>query len=131
MSTVYCDESGNTGAALLDPAQPAFALASNDFTAEEAKNLLELVQSNAAEPKFSALKGSAKGVEKILAFVAHELVRPERIVITVDHKEYMVVTKIVDMLVESLAYDDGIDLYQRGGNIAEAEPHVLRHPRAQ
>lgn len=40
MSIIYCDEAGNTGANLLDPEQPVFVLASNDFSAEEAGNLL-------------------------------------------------------------------------------------------
>ena len=34
------------------------------------------------------------------------------------HKQYMVVTKIVDVLVEELARKDGIDLYKKGVNIA-------------
>jgi hypothetical protein len=118
--TIYCDESGNTGAALLDPAQPAFALASNNFNVEEAKELMALVQSNAAEPKFSSLKASAKGVEKLVAFLKHELLTPDRVVLTVDHKEYMVVAKIIDVLVEHMAHRDGINLRERGGNIAEA-----------
>ena len=37
---------------------------------------------------------------------------------TLFHKKYMVVTKVVDLLVENLAHADGIDLYRDGANIA-------------
>ena len=37
---------------------------------------------------------------------------------TLFHKKYMVVTKVVDLLVENLAHEDGIDLYRDGANIA-------------
>ena len=34
------------------------------------------------------------------------------------HKRYMIVTKLVDMIEETLMHDAGIDLYERGGNIS-------------
>jgi hypothetical protein len=56
VTTIYCDEAGNTGANLLDPDQPFFLLASNDFSSSEADALLEHVRSGqGGEPKFSVL----------------------------------------------------------------------------
>ena len=43
MTVIYCDESGNSGQDLLDPSQPHFVLASNNYEIEEAKDLLSLV----------------------------------------------------------------------------------------
>ena len=43
---------------------------------------------------------------------------PHSFKFTVAHKRYVLVTKIVDILVETAAYEDGIDLYKNGANIA-------------
>jgi hypothetical protein len=40
----------------------------------------------------------------------------------------MVVTKVVDVLVETMAYRDGIDLYKNGVNIATANLHYYGMP---
>jgi len=124
--TIFCDESGNTGPALLDAAQPVFVLASNNFTAAEAGTLLDIVRSNqAAEAKFSNLKGSPQGARRIAEFFHHALMQPERVMCSVTHKEYMVVSKIVDVIEETLAHRDGLDLYERGANIALANLHFF------
>ena len=43
---------------------------------------------------------------------------PNSVKFTVAHKRYVLVTKIVDILIESMAHKDGIDLYKKGANIA-------------
>jgi hypothetical protein len=71
MTTIYCDEAGNSGANLLDPEQPCFVLASNDFSREEAESLLDHVRSaQGAEPKFTSLKKSGAGIAKLIRFLA-------------------------------------------------------------
>jgi hypothetical protein len=42
----------------------------------------------------------------------------DRVRIDVYHKRYMIVTKLVDLVAETLIHDIGGDLYERGGNIA-------------
>lgn len=119
MTTIYCDEAGNTGANLLDPEQPFFVLASNDFSAEEANSLLEHVRSEqSVEPKFSALKRRPEGVARVLRLLSDPRLNQHRVRIGVFHKRYMVVTKLVDLVVETLAHQVGGDLYERGANIA-------------
>jgi len=50
-AAIYFDESGNSGERLIDDDQPFFMLASNDFSATEARALLEHVRSHqVAEP---------------------------------------------------------------------------------
>jgi hypothetical protein len=42
---------------------------------------------------------------------------PSKVKVMIYHKLYMIVTKIVNILVEELARKDGIDLYKKGVNI--------------
>ncbi|MES3004287.1 MAG: DUF3800 domain-containing protein [Pseudomonadota bacterium] len=119
--TIFCDEAGNSGANLLDPEQPLFVLASNDFTAGEAEHLLGYVRSNqGAEPKFSRIKRSAEGVRGLIRFLSDPTLKEDRIVTDVYHKRFMVMAKLVDLIEETLVHEVGGDLYERGGNIAMA-----------
>lgn len=121
MTTIYCDESGNSGERLIDSDQPFFVLASNDYGAAEAQALLEHVRSSqAAEPKFKTLRKSPDGIRRMTNLLADPRLNRFRVVIDVYHKRFMVVTKLVDLVAETLAHDMGVDLYQRGANIAMA-----------
>lgn len=116
---VFFDEAGNTGPALLDKNQLAFVLASNNLTEQEALSLLAEVSSpQTQEVKFSKLKRTDAGIRKIESFFREALKNNERYKTTVFHKRFMVVTKIVDILVENVAYEMNFDLYRDGYNIA-------------
>lgn len=126
---VYFDEAGNTGAALLDPNQPVFVLASADFTLAEANSLLDLVRTpQTQEVKSSTLRRSQTGRRRVLEFLASPLLTPERVKVSVDHKRYMAICKAVDIIEETLAFRNGIDLYERGANIALANLHYFVTP---
>jgi len=119
MSVIYCDESGNSGEYLLDKEQPFFVLASNDFGRLEAIDLLEHLRSHqGGEPKFSRLKKNADGIRRLTRLFADPRLNKNRVVVDVYHKRFMVVTKMVDLIAETLMHQSGEDLYQRGGNIA-------------
>lgn len=119
MTIIYCDESGNSGEKLIDKDQPFFVLASNDFSKSEALDLLEHVLSKqGAEPKFSNLKKTANGVKKLTRLFADPRLNKSRVAIDVYHKKFMVITKMVDLIAETLIHNIGGDLYQRGANIA-------------
>ncbi len=121
MTIIYCDESGNSGERLIDGDQPFFILASNDYGAAEAQALLEHVRSaQAAEPKFKTLKKSPDGIRRMTHFLADPRLNRFRVIVNVFHKRFMVVTKLVDLVAETLAHNMGFDLYQRGANIAMA-----------
>lgn len=122
--TIYFDEAGNTGAHLLDPAQPVFTLASLNHSTDECQALLETVWSpQAQEAKFTALRKSATGRTKLLNFIKSPLLTPERVKLAVTNKPFMVITKIVDIMIEPLAYDADINLYENGMNLSMS--HVL------
>lgn len=119
MTTIYCDEAGNTGANLLDPDQPFFVLASNDLSVDEANDLLEHVRSGqGGEPKFTTLKRRPEGVDRLIRLLADPRLNDNRVRVEVFHKRYMVVTKMVDLVAETLIHDVGGNLYERGGNLA-------------
>ncbi|MFZ6843455.1 DUF3800 domain-containing protein [Undibacterium sp. RuTC16W] len=128
-SEVHFDEAGNTGAALLDPDQPVFVLASTNFSREEADELLNLVRTpQTREVKFTSLKKSAAGKSRLLQFLSSPLLTPERVKVSITHKRYMAICKAVDLIEETLAHRDGIDLYARGANIAIANLHYYVTP---
>lgn len=119
MTTIYCDEAGNTGANLLDPEQPFFVLASNDFSVAESNALLDYVRSpQGGEPKFSKLRRRPEGIARVIRLLADPLLNRDRVRISVFHKRHMVVSKLVDLIAETLIHNVGGDLYERGGNIA-------------
>ncbi|MFA9287421.1 DUF3800 domain-containing protein [Comamonas sp. SY3] len=119
MSIIYCDEAGNTGANLLDEVQPSFILASNDFSNEEAADLLQHVRSGqTGESKFSNLRRRQEGINKVIKFLSDPRLNEHRVQISVFHKRYMVTTKIVDLIAENIFYEMGYDLYKFGHNLA-------------
>ncbi|NMG28445.1 DUF3800 domain-containing protein [Aromatoleum evansii] len=129
MPTIYFDEAGNTGAALTDQAQPVFVLASTDMTDQEAGNLLALVSTpQAREAKFTSLRKSDSGRRRLLDLIRAEQLDLTRVKSIVMHKRFMVVTKFVDIIEETLAHASGIDLYERGANLALANVHYFASP---
>lgn len=117
-STVYADETGNSGENLLDPEQPVFVLASNDFSTSEAAHLLSHVATQlSSEVKFSSLKKTAKGRARLRNFLSDPLLNKNRVIANWVLKPYMVVAKLVDLVLETLDYNDGIDLYENANNV--------------
>lgn len=116
---IYMDESGNTGSDLLNKQQPVFTTASCDFTDEEARYLLsKLPFSNADEVHFKRLRKTVSGQKAIVELLSDELINLERVKVHLIHKEFMVLTKIIDILVEHYLDKLHYDLYKNGHNIA-------------
>jgi Protein of unknown function (DUF3800) len=119
MSELYCDEAGNSGQNLLDPEQPIFVLASTDLGRSEASDLLDIVRSSqGGEPKFKTLKKTPDGIRRLARLFTDPRLNKTRIATTAFHKRYMVVTKMVDLISETIVHGMGEDLYKRGANIA-------------
>jgi len=116
---VALDESGNTGQDLTNPAQPIFSLASVHLSDSETKEAIKiLAASEGVETKFSSLIRSLAGRQRILSLFESPYAKVDKAKTYVVHKRYMIVGKIVDLLIEPLAYRNGFNLYQRGRNIA-------------
>ena len=109
---IYCDESGNTGADLLSPEQPLFALAATSLSADLCRSLLEpLRRQRQQEVKYSRLKGTASGQRALLQFFASPEITPASTKLLVADKRYYVITHLVDKLIEPPVYEAGQDLY--------------------
>lgn len=116
--TIYFDEAGNTGAALTDSSQPVFVLTSLDLTNEEADSLLDSVRTpQTNEVKFSSLRRTEAGRARLVKLIQSDALTPMRVKAMVTHKRFMIVTKLIDIIEETLAHYSGIDLYERGANI--------------
>lgn len=129
MPTIFLDESHNTGAALLDPAQPVFTLASVDYNPDECEELLRLVSSaQASEAKFRTLQKNSTGRQKLIDFFGSPIHSENRAKTTIVFKRFNVVTQIVDLIDETLMRKDGIDIYKNGYNIFLANRHWYSMP---
>lgn len=117
LRTIYGDEAGNTGPDLLDAAQPVFALAFTDFTREEATELLSTVSTKADEVHLADMLRRKGGVARLRPLFDHPAMQGDRTRCYVVNKEHMIVTKIIDLLVENVAHRAGFDLYRDGLNI--------------
>jgi hypothetical protein len=112
------DESGNTGQDLLNKDQPVFVLASVLMSSESAqKHLAPLTRYGAKEVKYSKLKATRRGQQLLMEFLLSPELSSVNIMVSVYHKTYMIVGKMVDLLVENQTYRDGLDLYKDGANI--------------
>jgi len=122
LTIIYIDECGYTGQDLLNRDQPFFVLASLMLDEQEAIELKQRFFSKvqAKELKHSSLSKSKSQQQMIYDFLKHIKERNSILKVGVIHKEYALVCKIVDFLVEPAAKMYGVDLYNKGGNIAMA-----------
>lgn len=124
MTTIVFDESGNTGANLLDAHQRVFVLAS--VRSETAEIVRRVCGPN--EAKFATLKRSLEGRRKIRAVLDDPQLDPASFVVSAYHKPFVAVTRVVDYLLEPQAHAAGIDMNLNGGNIATANLLVTTGP---
>lgn len=116
---VAFDEAGNTGADLLNPDQPVFALASVALLPVEADELLATIRTpQSRELKFSSLKRTESGRRRLRRVLESRVLTPEHVALSLFHKRFHAVGKMVDLLIEPIAHRDGLDFYQRGFNIS-------------
>lgn len=116
-TTISFDESGNTGQDMLNEQQRAFVLASVNVKPDGIEKLNSIFESN-EEIHFVKLKNSDKGRKQIIKFINDDFINEDNIIVSVCDKEYAVVGHIVDQLIETLFYNNGIDIYKYGRNIA-------------
>ena len=120
MRTFYVDESGYTGEDLLNADQPVFAQGTNDFTTGEANKIIASTFSGiaAAELKYSRLAKSRRNQDRIVELIRIIAGDPTRAAFWISHKEFAMMTFIVDWWLEPFAYQRGLNLYKDGGNLA-------------
>lgn len=119
MPTIFLDEAGYTGQNLLDSEQPVFTLSSlccsEEFCEELKQKFFGKVKAN--ELKYSSLTKRYSGQQMLLKFFSEFQKHPELVKLSIYQKKYSLLTKIIDLLTEPAMYLNGIDLFDRGGNI--------------
>ncbi|CAM5568785.1 DUF3800 domain-containing protein [Streptomyces aurantiogriseus] len=128
--TVYADESSSTGENLLDPDQPVFCAAAVHLDDSLAQQTVEDVKahlpSTHGEPKYTALSQTGTGRDALIA--AFDTLVGESILAFIANKRFMVVTKMVDVLVEELAHETGFNLYDGDAALGLANLYHLSGP---
>lgn len=120
---VYVDESSNSGENLLDVNQPVFTLAGVHVAQDVAEGIVSEVRSGLPasqnEPKYGSLAKSGRGRTALLRAFAR--LPPGSVRAFFVHKRFMVVTKMVDLLVEPFAHAAGFNLYEDRRTLGLAE----------
>lgn len=110
---IACDESGFSGANLLDAATPVITHASVDLSVDEALELIAALRSELRFPVNELKSGrflrSPRAVETLMWFVSALAGRAH---VHVTDKEYFLVTRIVDLFLTEPSYAAGTRLTQ-------------------
>lgn len=127
---VYADESNNTGENLLDPAQRVYCVGAVHIDHSLAEQVVAEVRSQLPstqkEPKYASLASTAKGQRALLT--AFGALQGQTARAYLADKRFMVAAKIVDMLIEELAFENGYDMYADGSAKALANALHLVGP---
>jgi hypothetical protein len=120
LSTIFVDECGYTGQNLLDTVQPIFTLASLNLSESDCIDLKSefFGRVKSVELKYSSLSKRPNQQEMIIDFIKGIAGKHEIVKFAFAHKQFVLVSKMVEMLVEPACYEDGIDLYDKGANLA-------------
>lgn len=121
MSTViYIDECGYTGEDLFNLQQPIFVLSSLRLSEQQCDDLKQkhFGKIQAKELKHSQLSRRTGQQKMVISFLKDLAEEEKNIKFAIAHKKYVLVTKMVDLLIETMAHLDGIDIYKDGANIA-------------
>jgi hypothetical protein len=120
-TTLFFDECGFTGEDLAQVDQPVFVVASHDIEDEEARAMKDrhFGHVRAEELKHSSLQRRPQP-QAAVASVLEAVLGADRARVSLAHKPFALIAKIVDLLIEPLMHRDGIDLYESGGNDALA-----------
>jgi hypothetical protein len=116
---VFCDESGNTGAALLDPEQPFFALASTCLGPDVCESLIgPLLRAGQREVKYSRIKASKEGQRQLLELFSSAELQVSTCKFRVTDKKYYLVAHMVDKLIEPPLHEAHLDLYAADAHVS-------------
>jgi hypothetical protein len=120
MTVIFLDECGYTGEDLLNKDQPFFALASLSLPEEDCVNLKNhfFGKVNSREIKHSSLAKSRAQQQLVVNFLSELKSQQQYFKVAVAHKQYALVGKLVDLIIETALHEQGYDLYNQGANIA-------------
>ena len=116
---IYFDESGYTGPDLTNREQPYFTLASIRMTNDEIACIKNDIGDNVwrKELHFKKMYTSPQGRAMLDKIFNHPLMDEEHILLSFAHKRYCIYANIVNMLVETMYYSNGVNLYEGARNL--------------
>ncbi|MEY2487124.1 MAG: hypothetical protein QOH39_2772 [Verrucomicrobiota bacterium] len=118
---VTFDECGYTGQHLLDKEQPVFVLASVSFEDAAAADLLgPFAVRRQGEFKYAKVKRATRDQPMILSVLDDPRLNSQTCKAYIIHKPFMLVSKLVDEIFETLAHEHGLDLYEGRAALATA-----------
>lgn len=131
VKTIYFDESGYTGPDLLNPDQPFFCVVSTDIEEGTAEEILKrsFPKYRGQEFKFKSIWKRPTNKNFFPSFVKELLKHEGRIYSRLDDKQFVVLTKLVDFLIEPIFTNAGYDFYANGfaGRYANTFYFVAKH----
>lgn len=121
MQVFSVDESGYTGHDLLQRSQPWQGASAVSISHDDARHLISnhFPKLKAPELKFSSLR-RRDGNQKPLFALQQELLANFPCVTCVADKRFILVQMFIEYAVEPFYFDQGVNLYENGGNIAMA-----------
>lgn len=129
MNTVFLDESGNTGPDLLNADQPVFVLSSVCLDSATCTAILEpLSHINADELYFTRLRKCSNFRSAVTELLSSDLVNGQTVKVYFLHKRFMVTCKYLDLLLEPMLHESGIDCLDGGMNLSHANMHYMVLP---
>lgn len=130
---LYFDESGYTGPDLTNVSQPYFALASVKMTNDEIACLKKDIgyYEWGKELHFKSMYTNPQGRAILDKIFNHPLMDANHILPSFADKRYCIYANIVNILVETMYYNKGINLYEGAKNLILANGlyyFAIRHP---
>lgn len=133
---LYFDESGYTGPDLTNSKQPYFTLVSIRMTDEEIARLKEDIDYNewGKELHFKSMYTNPQGRVMLDKIYNHALMDTNHVLPSFAYKRYCIYANIVNMLVETMCFKNGINLYEGAQNLILANGLyylALFHPNTE
>lgn len=130
---LYFDESGYTGPDLTNVSQPYFALASVKMTNDEIACLKKDIgyYEWGKELHFKSMYTNPQGRAILDKIFNHPLMDANHVLPSFADKRYCIYANIVNILVETMYYNKGINLYEGAKNLILANGlyyFAIRHP---
>lgn len=120
MAVIYFDEAGNTGADLMNKEQMIYVLSSLKISEYESGKILD----NYFGEKFIHFKtiknGKNNQQQLIKLLIENNNIIEQNIFSCFYHKKFLILCQMLNYLYEPQLYNDGIDYYDEGKNIAHA-----------
>ncbi|MCQ2232885.1 MAG: DUF3800 domain-containing protein [Paludibacteraceae bacterium] len=119
---LYFDEAGYTGADLTNEKQPYFTLASVCLDDDDLEKIRSDIDCDkwGKELHFSSMYSNYPGRTLLEKIFSHSLLDERSVMLAFADKRYCIYAQIVDILIETFYYEQGVNIYRGAYNLAMA-----------